>query len=108
MVSLTQKVLHIELLRFLFLNFKKGDKFMDIKENSFFYSMVVLHTHLIIFLMSALIKTFTLFLLAGSSDQVQALDLGILAIQKGLKTENRMKQNFGPSSNNPCCRYIGF
>lgn len=37
---------------------------------------------------------------AGSSDQVQALDLGIFGIQKNLKTKIKAKQNLGPSSKN--------
>lgn len=34
----------------------------------------------------------------GSSDQIQALDLGIFAMQKGLKTKIKTSQNLGPSS----------
>ena len=37
---------------------------------------------------------------AGSSDQVQALDLGIFSIQKSLKTKIKTKPNISPSSKN--------
>ncbi len=43
-------------------------------------------------------KVYPFFEPAGSSDQVQALDLGIFGIQKGLKTRIKTKANFGPSS----------
>ena len=43
-------------------------------------------------------NVFPFFEPAGSSDQVQALDLGIFNIQKGLKTNIKTKESFGPSS----------